>query len=259
MLSIISPAKILNFKPQAEVLPSTQPIFSSQAKELIDVLKNYSSSDIASLMSLNTNQVVENVERYRRWTENPTEVNSKQAVVAYNGEVYKGLQANTLLPDDFAYLQRHLRILSGLYGILRPTDLIQPYRLDVSHKILLDGNQSNDLYPFWEKFVTDHIGKALAESDNPKIVVNLASGEYAKMINFKKLKVKLIDFEFLQYNPQTDRYKTIVIYLKKARGLMLRFITQNRISNPDDLRAFSDDDYWYSPKLSTDTNMVFVR
>ena len=155
------------------------------------------------------------------------------------------------------YLQNHLRMMTGLYGVLRPLDLIQPYRLEVKTKFLTDSGE--DLYTFWKRGVTKEIAKALKSSDNPEVLLNLASNEYTKMIDKTKLKARIIEFDFKQYYPDTDRYKTITIYLKKARGMMARYIAQNRISNPEDLKAFSSDGYWYSEQFSSEDRMVFVR
>lgn len=257
MLAIISPAKIQNFNPQDNIKDFTQPVFLEEATSLADQLRSYSISELSGLMKINSKLAEENAARYLQWQTPFTPENSKQAIFVYNGEVYRGLDANSLSNEDIYYLQNHLRMMTGLYGILRPLDLIQPYRLEVKTKFLTESGE--DLYTFWKPRVTQEIAKALKASDNPDILLNLASKEYTKMIDETKLKVRIIEFDFLQYYADTDRYKPITIYLKKARGLMVRYIAQNRISNPEELKGFSSEGYWYSEQLSSENKMVFVR
>lgn len=257
MLTLISPAKIQNFKPQNLISDYTQPLFLKEAKSLAKQLRSYSISELSDMMNINRKLAEENVNRYFSWQTPFTPENSKQAVLAYNGEVYRGLDAATLTEEEIQYTQNHLRMMSGLYGVLRPLDLIQPYRLEVKTKFLTE--KGEDLYTFWRQRVTNEISKTLKSSDNQHVIINLASTEYTKMIDKQKLKARVIEFDFQQYYPDTDKYKTIVIYLKKARGLMARHIIQNRITNPEDLKAFSSDGYWYSEQFSTADKMVFVR
>ena len=257
MLTLISPAKIQNFKPQNQISDYTQPLFLKEAKSLAKQLRNYSISELSSMMKINSKLAEENAERYFQWKTPFTPENSKQAVLAYNGEVYRGLDANSLTVNDLHYLQNHLRMMSGLYGTLRPLDLIQPYRLEMMTKFVTESGE--DLYSFWKSKVTKEIAKALKASDNPKVLLNLASNEYTKMIDKSKIKARIIEFDFMQYYPDNDRYKTITIYLKKARGLMVRYIAQYRISNPEDLKAFSSEGYWYSEQFSSEDKMVFIR
>lgn len=228
-----------------------------EAKSLAKQLRYYSINELAEMMKINTKLAEENAERYFHWKTPFTPENSKQAVFAYNGEVYRGLDASSLSNDEIHYLQNHLRMMTGLYGTLRPLDLIQPYRLEVKTKFVTESGE--DLYSFWKPRVTKEIAKALKASDNPKVIANLASTEYTKMIDWKKLNAQVVEFDFLQYYADTDRYKPIVIYLKKARGLMARYIAQNHISNPEDLKGFSSEGYWYSEELSSEDKMVFVR
>lgn len=257
MLTLISPAKIQNFNPQTYISDYTQPVFLKEAKSLIMQLRTYSAGELARLMKINSKLADENVTRYVQWNTPFTPENSKQAIFAYNGEVYRGLDAGTLTNEDIHYLQNHLRMMTGLYGVLRPLDLIQAYRLEANTKLITESGE--DLFSFWKPKVTNEIKKALKAYDNPDVVINLASHEYTKMIDKKKLKARVIEFDFLQYYADTDTYKPIVIYLKKARGMMVRYITQNRISNPEDLKAFSGEGYWYSEQFSTEDKMVFVR
>lgn len=257
MLTLISPAKIQNFKPQNQIPDYSLPVFLKEAKSLAKQLRSYSISELSDMMNINRKLAEENVNRYFSWQTPFTPENSKQAVLAYNGEVYRGLDAATLTEEEIQYTQNHLRMMSGLYGVLRPLDLIQPYRLEVKTKFLTE--KGEDLYTFWRQRVTNEISKTLKSSDNQHVIINLASTEYTKMIDKQKLKARVIEFDFQQYYPDTDKYKTIVIYLKKARGLMARHIIQNRITNPEDLKAFSSEGYWYSEQFSTADKMVFVR
>lgn len=257
MLTIISPAKIQNFNPQNTISDYTLPVFLKEANMLAKQLGSYSISELAGLLQVNTKMAQAYANHYFNWQNTPTPENSKQSVLVYNGEVYRGLNALTLNDDEIRYLQNHLRILSGLYGALKPLDLIQPYRLDVKDRLTTE--KGDNLYSFWKKRVTDETAKALKKSDNPNVLLNLASAEYTRMLDIKQLKVRIIDFDFLQYNPDSDTFKPITIYLKRARGLMVRFVAQNRITDPEDLKAFSADGYWYSERFSTENKMVFVQ
>lgn len=257
MLALISPAKIQNFKPQNLISVYTQPVFLKEATELVKQLRSYSINELSEMMQVNSKIAEENANRYFHWKTPFTPENAKQASLAYNGEVYRGLDAKSLSNVEIEYLQNHLRMMSGLYGVLKPLDLIQPYRLEVKTKLTTESGDY--LYTFWRQRVTKEIAKSLKTSDNPTVLINLASSEYTKMLDKKQLKARIIEFDFLQYYPDTDTFKPIVIYLKKARGMMVRFITQNKLTDPDDLKAFSADGYWYNERLSTRDKMVFVR
>lgn len=257
MLVILSPAKIQNFK-NSSISRFTLPMFLPRSATLIEQMRKYSLKELVSLLNINYKLAEETYECFVKWSVPFTTKNSKQAVLAYNGEVYKSLNVTDFSDEDFDYLQYHLRIMSGLYGMLRPLDLIQAYRLDVSNKIDLNGTIT-DLYPFWRSVVTEQLSQDLKEADNRSLIVNLASSEYSKMVDFKQLGAKVVNFEFLQYDPNTNRYKSIVIHIKKARGLMLRFIVKNQISQLNDLQQFSDGGYWYNKKMSSENKMVFVR
>ncbi|HJV78301.1 MAG TPA: peroxide stress protein YaaA [Paludibacter sp.] len=255
MLLLLSPAKIQNFEPQQIVSEYTQPQFMDAAKILIDKIRELSLADLAKLLEINNNLAQLNVDRHFNWQQPFTTKNAKQAVFVFNGEVFHGLDAKTLLPDQLTYLQSHLRILSGLYGVLRPFDLIQPYRLDVSTRLKTDAG--NNLYAFWGNKITEALNDAIKTSGSPKVLLNLASGEYMKSINRKLLQAEVIDFDFLQY--KNDEYKAIVMYIKKARGMMVRYVIENRIENVEDLKGFNAEGYWFSPQLSTENKLVFTR
>jgi len=255
MILLLSPAKIQNFESQEVVTEFTQPQFMDDAEILINKIRKLSLAESAKLLDVNSNLAQLNVDRHFNWQRPFTTRNAKQAVFVFNGEVFHGLDAKTLSPDSLAYLQSHLRILSGLYGVLRPFDLIQPYRLDVSTRLKTD--EGNNLYAYWGNKITEALNETLKSSRGQKVVLNLASGEYMKSINLKLLQAKVIDFNFLQY--KNDEYKPIVMYIKKARGMMVRYVIENRIENIDDLKGFNAEGYWFSPQLSTENKLIFTR
>jgi len=255
MLILLSPAKIQNFQPQKLISEYTLPEFLKEAESLVHEIRQLSAHELSELFSINVNLAQLNADRYFNWQKPFTTENAKQAVLVFNGEVFHGLDAKSFQADDYSYLQSHLRILSGLYGILRPLDLIQPYRLEISTKLKIE--KAKNLYAFWGEQITRSVNKALIESGKPKVILNLASDEYFKSINPKILQAKIIDFEFLEF--KNDVYKPIVIYTKKARGLMTRYVIENRIKEIEDLKGFAAENYWFSPRLSTTEKMVFTR
>ncbi|MFZ4454650.1 MAG: peroxide stress protein YaaA [Bacteroidales bacterium] len=255
MLIVISPAKNVDFKTPAPFAEFTQPQFASQSKTLIKRLRDISAPDLAKLFNVNPAIAQLNVDRYRTWRLPFTPLNAKQAVFAFNGEVYNGLKAKTLPIEDILFAQNHLRILSGLYGVLRPLDLIQPYRLEMG--IPLDTEQADNLYQFWGDKISKAVAKAVKESGDEQILINLASHEYFKSVNRKKLKIRIIDIEF---NEMKDgKFKPIIVYTKKARGMMTRFMIENRITNPEELKAFDVEGYAFAEDLSEPNKWVFVR
>lgn len=255
MLLVISPAKNLDFKSPSPISDFTQPDFAKQSKKLISTLRGIPAPDLAKLFNVSDSIAELNVGRYRNWRLPFTPENAKQAIFAFNGEVYNGLKAKTLTKDDLEYAQSHLRILSGLYGVLRPFDLIQPYRLEMG--IPLETESAENLYQFWGAQITKTINKAIAESGSEKVLVNLASHEYFKSVQRKTLKSRIIDIEF---NEMRDgKFKPIIVYMKKARGMMTRFAIENRISNPEDLKAFDTEGYAFAEDLSDKNRWVFVR
>jgi len=255
MLVILSPTKIQNFEPQQVTLLHTQPEFIDEARYLVALMRELAPSELSELLEINSNLTQLNIDRYVKWHAPFTTVNAKQAVLTFDGEAFRGLNPKTFTEDDFSYAQDHLRILSGLYGVLRPLDLIQPYRLEVSSK--LRNEQGNDLYAFWQEKVTRSLINALTTSGGEQTVINLTSSEYFKTLRFRENNIRWIDFDFLEY--QGDRTKQIVIYTKKARGMMTRFILKNRITDPEDLKGFSDAGYWFEPYMSGENKFVFVR
>jgi len=255
MLLLLSPAKIQNFTPQNYVKDYTLPEFLEEAEMLVHKIKQLSRTELAELLDINSNLAKLNADRHFNWQVPFTTSNAKQTVFVFNGEVFHGLDAKSLSPEDIDYLQSHLRILSGLYGSLRPLDLIQPYRLDVSTNLKTD--KGNNLYAFWKNRITQTLNESLVASGGPQVLLNLASGEYIKSINRSKLKAEIIDFDFLEN--KNDTYRPIVVYIKKARGMMVRYVIQNRIENVEDLKGFNEDGYWYNSRLSTEKKLVFTR
>ena len=251
MRMIISPAKKLNEAP-AEHCEHTLPHFLSQSQQLIDVLQERDSFEIASLMKLSIKLADLNVSRFQQWHTPFTPENAKQALFSFAGDVYQGLDAQTLSADDIAFAQEHLRILSGLYGLLRPLDLIQPYRLEMGTKLITP--QGSNLYQFWGSDITEHLNNELQNDD---ALINLASQEYFKSIQSKAIRCPIITPEFKENKNGT--YKVIGIFAKRARGLMTRHIIQNRITHAQDIKAFNTDGYTWNTELSNDTNWVFTR
>lgn len=255
MLVLISPAKIQNFKPQTVTEQYTLPEFLKQSEQLIQLIKELSTSELAKLLDINSSLTQLNIDRYFNWHLPFSPQNAKQAVLTFDGEAFRGLNASIFTNDDFDYAQSHLRILSGLYGVLRPLDLIQPYRIDVSSK--LRNPKGADLYAFWKEKVSASVFKAMKNGDKQEFILNLMSKEYLKTLDLKHKKAKIIDVEF--YEMKADQYKQIVIYTKKARGLMAQYVIKNRIEDIEDLKGFSAENYWFSPQMSTDSKLVFTR
>ena len=254
MITIISPAKNLDFKRQVKIKTFTQPLFPKESVRLIRVLRKLKPSELRSLMSINDKLAVLNFERFQTWSQPFSTENSRQAVLAFNGEVYNGLKAKELSLEDLNYAQDHLRILSGLHGILRPLDLIQPYRLEMGTDLRI--GKWDNLYSFWSNKIHTHLKELLISSGNP-VLVNLASDEYSKAAKLKKLKVKIISPAF--YELKGDTYQMITVYMKKARGLMTRYIIENRIDDPEQLKLFDAEGYFYNEQLSDEKKWVFSR
>lgn len=255
MLILLSPAKIMNFEHQTRTTYFSKPEYIQEAEQLIELLRELSPSDLSKLLDINAGLTQLNFDRIFNWHLPFSLQNAKQAVLTFDGEVFRGLNAKTLSDEDHQYAQIHLRLFSGLYGLLRPFDLIQPYRLEVSSK--LQNSEGNDLYAFWREKVTLSMLKTLKAAGKPEILINLASSEYFKTLNLKGTKTRVIHIEF--YQLKDDRLKQIVIYTKKARGLMARYIIENKIEDSEDLKGFSSEGYWFSPQHSTENLFVFTR
>ena len=254
MLFLLSPAKSLDFDPPAADVPHSQPLFVPQATELIAILKQKSPQEIASLMSLSDSLAGLNVARYQAWRPKFSAKNAKQAVLAFNGDVYDGLNAKTLGAEDLAWAQDHVCILSGLYGVLRPLDDMQPYRLEMGTR--LSNPRGKDLYQFWGTRISDYLNTRLQRDTTP-VIVNLASQEYFKAVDKKALKARVIDCVF--EDSKDGQYKIISFYAKRARGLMARFAATRRVSLPAQLKDFDLDGYAFEASQSSAERLVFRR
>lgn len=253
MLIVISPAKTLDFETQPVIQTFSQAEHLDQSALLIDQLKQYSVSDIASLMKLSDKLAGLNLARYQTWQQPFTLENAKQAVLAFKGDVYTGLDADSLDMQGFDFIQQHLRILSGLYGVLRPLDLMQPYRLEMGTKLV--NSRGKDLYQFWGVRLREAIESEPALKDG--ILINLASNEYFKALQAKKLNSRIITPIFKDW--KNGQYKIISFYAKKARGLMSRYIIDHHITKPIQLQSFDSDGYKFSSEMSKGDDWVFIR
>ena len=254
MLTLISPAKTLDFETPAVTNTHTQADFLEHSAELIDQLKEQSPADISALMKLSSKLSELNVQRFHDWCLPFNSENAKAAILAFKGDVYTGLDAENFSEDDFAYSQSHLAILSGLYGLLRPLDLIQPYRLEMGTKF--NNSRGANLYSFWGSIITDEINKRLAATKS-QVLVNLASNEYFKAVKPKQLHAELITPVFK--DEKNGQYKIISFYAKKARGLMAAYIIQNKIKSVDDLCQFDVACYRFVAAESDAQTLTFKR
>jgi cytoplasmic iron level regulating protein YaaA (DUF328/UPF0246 family) len=254
MLIIISPSKTLDFKKPITVTSYTQPEFIKEASVLIKPLRKLRVDQLMDLMSISPKLAQLNQERFYLWRPEFTPDISLQALYAFRGDVYLGLDADTLLPTDIETAQKQLRILSGLYGILKPVDLIRPYRLEMGTSLKV--GKSRNLYEFWKKKISTKIREDLDKSGS-NLLINLASVEYFKVIDTKKLKAEIVTPEFREAKDGT--YKMVSFFAKKARGMMTRFIIQNGIDSEEQLQAFDSDGYCYNGRLSEKGRPVFTR
>jgi len=254
MLIVVSPAKNLDVTSAVPVEDYTLPDLLDDTMTLVDRCKTLSPADLGSLMSISDKLAVLNAERFNSFALPFTQQNAKQAMYMFNGDVYAGLDAQTLGKDDVAYAQQHLRILSGLYGIVRPLDLIQPYRLEMGTK--LDNAKGKNLYEFWGSDIAEKINAELKNASE-QVLINLASNEYFKAVDKKALSAKVITPIFKDF--KNGQYKIISFYAKKARGLMARYIIQNRLTSAKQLNQFNAAGYYYCAKESTVEQPVFLR
>lgn len=254
MLTVISPAKTLDYDTPPVTQRHTLPQHLDHAQILIEQLRDFSPAQIAELMHLSDKLAGLNAARFGSWTADFTPSNAKQALLAFKGDVYTGLDAESLSEDDFAYAQQHLRMLSGLYGLLRPLDLMQPYRLEMGTK--LANARGKDLYAFWDTRISEWLNQALADQGDD-LLLNLASNEYFGAVKKNALKARVIDVDFKDL--KNGQYKIISFYAKKARGLMSRFVIQERIADPEQLKGFDVQGYYYSAKQSRPDHLVFLR
>jgi len=254
MLTVISPAKTLDYESPVTTKLHSMPRFLEHSAQLINTLEALSVQEVAELMKLSDKLASLNVARYASWQEQFNPNDARQAVLAFKGDVYTGLAAETLSEEQLEYAQQHLRILSGLYGVLKPLDLMQPYRLEMGTK--LNNAKGKDLYQFWGTRLTESLNEELA-SDNSPVLVNLASNEYFKAIKPKLLNARVITPVFKDW--KNGQYKIISFYAKKARGLMSRYIIEEKINAPEALKAFNYEGYQFSETLSEGDTLVFTR
>ena len=254
MLFLLSPAKSLDYETPAGDVPHSQPLFIAQSAPLIKALRKKTWRQVAKLMELSQNLAELNVARYAAWTDEFTLQNAKQAVLAFNGDVYDGLVAKTLTAKDLAWAQDHLCILSGLYGVLRPLDLMQPYRLEMGTP--LKAGHANNLYQYWGTRISEHLNERLQGEAEP-VVVNLASQEYFKVVNLKALNASVVECVFEDF--KNSDYKVISFFAKRARGAMARFAVTQRVTTRKQLEGFAADGYAFAAKDSEPNRLVFRR
>lgn len=250
MLILISPAKTLDYS-SPNFKEYTQPDFVSDVKSLVSVMKRKSAEEIVELMHISENLAQLNEERYKTFQKEFNPENSKQALLAFKGDVYTKIDVDTYTEEDFDFAQQHLRILSGLYGLLKPLDLIQPYRLEMGTR--LETKKGKNLYEYWDK----KIAKAINEAANGQTIINLASQEYFKAVDLKTLKTPVINIHFKEF--KNGSYQIIGLFAKQARGMMTNFAIKNKLTDPENLKTFQQEGYEYSEPLSSDQDWVFVR
>lgn len=254
MLTVISPAKTLDYDTPPVTERFTLPQYLDDSQELIQQLRDLSPAQISELMHLSDKLAGLNAARFGSWTPDFTPANAKQALLAFKGDVYTGLDAESLGEDDFSYAQQHLRMLSGLYGLLRPLDLMQPYRLEMGTK--LANARGKDLYAFWGTRISEWLNQALAEQGDD-VLLNLASNEYFSAVKRSALKARVINVDFKDL--KNGQYKIISFYAKKARGLMARYVIKERLTDPEGLKDFDYAGYRFAAEESSADRLVFLR
>lgn len=257
MITILSPSKSQDFADDSlhtQQLKHTEPALLQESGQLVDQLRQKSVGDIQKLMSVSEKIASVNYERYQNFSTPFSPDNARQALLAFKGDVYTDIAISEYSEEDFSFAQDHLRIISGLYGLLKPMDLIQPYRLEMKTK--LANQRGKDLYQFWGDRITNQLNDAL-EQQGKQVLVNLASNEYFRAIQASALQGEVVTPVFKEH--KDGKYKVIAIYAKRARGKMANFIVQNRIDQPDQLKTFNETGYEYSENLSSDKEWVFVR
>ena len=254
MLVVVSPAKNLDYKTPVATSEYTQPKFMPKTEELVATCQTLAPADLSSLMGISDKLAVLNAERFASFTQPFTPDNARQAMYAFNGDVYAGLDAHSMSVDDVTFAQAHLRILSGLYGVLQPLDLMQPYRLEMGTKLATE--RGKNLYEFWDDALTEALDKELAEQPH-QVLVNLASNEYFSAVKPKALNAQVITPVFK--DEKNGKIKIISFYAKKARGLMARYAADHQVENAEDLKFFDVDGYKFDPEQSSETDWVFTR
>lgn len=254
MIAILSPAKTINMEKAIRTNIYTEPVFIKEASMLMEELINYSPPEMESLMKINSELAMKNFIRHMNWSEEHNLSNGRQALLAYDGAVFQGIKSDDFDEDELMFANEHVRILSGLYGALRPLDIIQPYRIEMAAK--LKNPLGNNLYSFWKDRLTKYFKDEL-KMQNDNILIDLASKEYSSVIAMSKINARIITPVFKDFKKGT--FRNITIYAKRARGLMTRFIVKNKITSLDELREFEEEDYRYNDDLSTSSEWVFTR
>ncbi len=252
MKILLSPAKSLDFKSELPTSKTTSICFEKEAQYLNSILKSKNPKELSDLMSISSKIADLNYERNHSWSLPFTNANARQAVYAFNGDVYRGLDAYSIDDSRIDFLQNSVRILSGLYGLIKPLDLIQPYRLEMGTKLAFESNKN--LYDFWRKKITEQLN---LELDDKEPILNLASNEYFKAIDSKVIKSDVYTANFKQF--KNGEFKTIAIFSKKARGMMTRFIIDNNLTDISDIKSFDYDGYMFHDGLSSEKELIFVR
>ena len=254
MLFVISPAKSLDYDTPAPTDKATQPAFLDQSAELVERMRQFAPAQLGKLMKISDKLAALNVARFEEWSRPFNRKNAKACVFAFNGDVYDGLDAGSLDEDGIAYAQEHLRILSGLYGVLKPLDLMQAYRLEMGTRV--DNAKGKNLYEFWGSTPTDALNKVLSDH-TPPVLVNLASEEYFKVVKPAELKARIVTPVFEDW--KNGQYKIISFHAKRARGLMVRYAIDREARNVDELKDFDVDGYQFDDGASDGDRWVFRR
>lgn len=254
MLIILSPSKTMISPETVHHNKFTLPEYLEFSKQLAMILKKKSPSELSKLMKINPQLAQLNFERFQQWDIPFNEKNATPAVFSYTGEAFRGLEVTSFNNTDLSYTQDHLRILSGFYGVLRPLDLVRPYRLEMA--LGISAGKAKNLYDFWKPLITNGLKKAL-DAQKDDILINLASQEYFKSIDKKLLRARVVTPVFKEY--KNGKATIVTVYAKKARGMMARFIVQNRLKKPEELKLFDREGYYYTPSLSTEAEMTFTR
>lgn len=256
MLMVVSPAKSLDYESKVKIRKHSQPEFLAESQQLVKVLKKLQPDDLAELMNISSALAEENFQRYLNWHTPFDLKNARQAIFAFKGDVYLGLKAGDYSGADLDFAQKHLRILSGLYGLLRPLDLMQPYRLEMGRKFT--SGKTSDLYQFWGSKLTDKLNSELATyPEKKRILINLASNEYFNAVQSARLDARIISPQFKDWS--NGQFRVLSFFAKKARGQMVSYIVKNRLKDPAQLRNFDVEGYYFDDTESTDSRLVFKR
>lgn len=254
MITILSPSKTLDFDTPPPTPEFTEPRFLDDSEILVDILRDYDVEELGELMDISEKLSTLNVERYQEWETPFTPGNAKQALAAFTGDVYRDFELDEYSDADFQYAQAHVRILSGLYGVLRPLDLMQPYRLEMGTK--LDNPRGSKLYEFWGTKIADDLNRSL-DAQGDDVLLNLASNEYFKSVDKGTLNARIVDVKFREQ--RNGKWRTITFNLKRARGTMTNWIVRNRVDTVEKLKEFAEDRYYYEDDVSSENELVFRR